>query len=198
MASLPGILETLGENAKQVLVATASGPHSCQAAVEAWERLDGEWRRAYGPVAAVIGRCGLVAPEDKREGDGCTPRGIYELGMVFGTGESVATRMPYRRISEDDCWVDDPASSQYNRWVNGVPEAASWERMLRPDGLYRYGIVIEYNTKPVVAGRGSAIFVHLWRGPGEPTSGCLAMSEADLTWLLAWLRPESGPVVALI
>jgi L,D-peptidoglycan transpeptidase YkuD (ErfK/YbiS/YcfS/YnhG family) len=69
--------------------------------------------------------------------------------------------------------------------------------MLRPDGLYRHGIVVEYNSRPVVAGKGSAIFVHIWRGAGEPTAGCVALAEGELREITAWLDPEKGPVIVL-
>ena len=79
---------------------------------------------------------------------------------------------------------------RFNRWVKGALPNCSCERLLRPDGLYRYGLVIEYNTSPVIAGKGSAIFVHIWQ-PGQPTAGCVAMAEGDLLQLLGWLQPNT-------
>lgn len=192
----PAVLENLDSRILQaVAVLPAAG--GALAVLAAWERQGGGWRQAGASVAAAIGRGGFVSPDRKREGDGGTPTGIYPLGTVFGYAPAAATTMPYRQITASDRWVDDPESPSYNRWVHGEPEAASWEEMLRADGLYRHGIVIEYNTAPIVPGKGSAIFIHLWRGPGEPTAGCVALDEADLVRLIGWLAPDKNPVVVL-
>jgi L,D-peptidoglycan transpeptidase YkuD (ErfK/YbiS/YcfS/YnhG family) len=58
-------------------------------------------------------------------------------------------------------------------------------------------VVVGYNTDPVVAGRGSAIFLHIWKGPGQPTAGCVAMEEADLERIVAWLDPDQKPQIIL-
>lgn len=196
-SSWPGVLDRLERAVYQAIVVDPGAAGGCAATVTAWERTDGRWRQASAAMEAVIGRGGFVAPEAKREGDGGTPRGVYALSLVFGYGPEAATAMPYRRITAADRWVDDPASPDYNRWVTGETAAASWEEMLRPDGLYRHGIVVEYNTAPVVPGKGSAIFVHVWKGPGEATAGCAALAAADLVHLIAWLNPKAEPVIVL-
>ena len=52
--------------------------------------------------------------------------------------------------------------------------------MKRDDNLYKYGIVIEYNTNPAIKGYGSAIFLHVWGGENDTTEGCVAVSEEKL------------------
>ena len=69
--------------------------------------------------------------------------------------------------------------------------------MRRDDHLYRLGVVVGYNTDPVVAGLGSAIFLHIWKGPGQPTAGCVAMAESDLERIVAWLDPAKMPQIIL-
>ena len=57
--------------------------------------------------------------------------------------------MPYRQMTPNDIWVDDPASPDYNRLKKrGQTQARSFEDMVLPDDRYKYGIVIEYNTAP--------------------------------------------------
>ena len=146
----------------------------------------------------MIGRNGFAPPGFKREGDGRTPSGIYLLGTAFGYNASAPTRMPYRQAGDNDLWVDDVNSPDYNRWVRkGETHAASFERMRRADGLYKYGVVIEYNSSPVVKERGSAIFLHIWRGEKEPTAGCVALSEKDMLLILDWLDPKAKPLVVM-
>jgi L,D-peptidoglycan transpeptidase YkuD (ErfK/YbiS/YcfS/YnhG family) len=192
----PAVLDHLDNDIKQALTVHLDTAGGCRAALTAWELRDGRWQHFLSTEAA-IGRSGFVAADEKREGDGGTPTGTYPLSLVFGYGAEAGTAMPYRQITADDYWVDDPASPQYNTWVRGRPAAASFETMLRPDGLYRHGIVVEYNSRPVVAGKGSAIFVHIWRGAGEPTAGCVALAEGELREITAWLDPEKGPVIVL-
>jgi len=51
----------------------------------------------------------------------------------------------------------------------------SHEDMLRPDDLYRYVLIIGYNTPKPVPGAGSCIFLHVWRGKDSSTAGCTAI-----------------------
>lgn len=187
----------LPRDSRQVLVVAEDSPGDRLARVAAWEAAAGQWNRVGPPIPAVIGRNGFVCAGEKSEGDGCTPTGVYRLGLVFGSEPSAVTAMPYRQALDDDFWVDDPTSPAYNRWVKDVPPGVSCERLLQADGLYKYAIVVEYNTGPVIAGKGSAIFVHLWRAEGEPTAGCVAMAEADLLRLLSWLDPDKKPLIIL-
>jgi L,D-peptidoglycan transpeptidase YkuD (ErfK/YbiS/YcfS/YnhG family) len=71
------------------------------------------------------------------------------------------------------------------------------EVMKRPDGLYRYGIVVGYNRDPVVKGLGSAIFVHPWKASDRPTSGCVALAEDALVALLSRLDAARQPFILL-
>ena len=124
--------------------------------------------------------------------------GVFALGTVFGDSPSLPTRMPYRQATSDDLWVDDIQAADYNRWVKrGATQARSFELMKRDDGLYKYGIVVEYNTNPVIKGYGSAIFFHLWRAKGSPTAGCIALAADDLLRIIKWLDPAAGPLVVL-
>jgi D-alanyl-D-alanine dipeptidase/L,D-peptidoglycan transpeptidase YkuD (ErfK/YbiS/YcfS/YnhG family) len=194
---VPAALAKLEPGTKQALVVAAEPAGGYKTHLTAWEYDENGWRQAFDRLAAVIGRGGLAASGEKREGDGKTPAGIYSLGTAFGYGENFAGAMPYRQATADDYWVDDPLSPLYNQWVQGRPAARSFERMKRDDDCYKYGIVVEYNTRPVTAGLGSAIFVHVWRGPDEPTAGCVALAEGDLVRLLAWLDPGKRPVIIL-
>lgn len=79
--------------------------------------------------------------------------------MTFGYDESIETKMPYRQALADDIWVDDQNAEDYNRWVKkSETRAVSYEMMKRDDDLYKYGIVIEYNTDPVIKGTAAPSF----------------------------------------
>lgn len=156
------------------------------------------WKMPSPPMPAAIGRNGFAGPGKKKEGDGKTPSGIYPLEFAFGYSPKIDSKMPYRQALEHDVWVDDPLSPDYNQWMEkDRTTAASFEELRRRDHLYKYGLVIGYNRNPVVKGLGSAIFVHLWKKPGEATSGCVALSEKDMLRILDWLDPGKEPLIVL-
>jgi len=137
-----------------------------------------------------IGRGGITAA--KREGDGATPAGRWRLIALWWRADRLgppACRLPRRRIGPRQGWSDDPACPRYNRAV-ALPTAFSAERMRRADPLYDVVAVTDHNREGR-PGAGSAIFLHVRRGPGKPTAGCIAFRRADLLWLLArWRRGD--------
>ncbi|MEI6438495.1 MAG: L,D-transpeptidase family protein [Candidatus Omnitrophota bacterium] len=158
----------------------------------------GEWKRVLGPWSAAVGRNGFALVGEKHEGDGKTPSGIFPLGPAFGRAAALATGLEYRQADANDLWVDDPSSPQYNQWVKAPAPATSFEKMLREDGLYDAGIVVQYNVLPVIPGRGSAIFVHIWRNDGKaPTAGCVALEKRRVLELLKSLDAKKSPVIVL-
>ncbi len=192
---IPVEFDVLPQEVRQVIVVEATG--KVTARVSGWERNDSGWTQMINPVKAVIGCKGLAPSGEKREGDGRTPSGVFTLRRAFGYEERVATGLRYQRVTERDFWIDDPDSLQYNQWVAGDVPQVSHEVLRRSDGLYKYVIVIEYNTNPVVPGMGSAIFLHVWRAANKPTAGCVAMAEADIFRLLQWLDAHQNPVILL-
>lgn len=143
------------------------------------------------PVA--LGRSGIGA--DKREGDGRTPAGCWRiLALLYRPdhGPRPVSRLPARPIRPHDGWCDDRADRRYNRPVTlplGQARKVSHEKMWRDDALYDLVLVIDHNQRPRVAGRGSAVFVHLARPGFKATEGCVALRRADMRRLLARLRP---------
>jgi len=114
--------------------------------------------------------------------------------------------MPYRQATDRDYFVDAPDSSAYNQWQHipdGQPNDAksrwqSCERMRRDDALYEFGMVVNHNMQAPVPGRGSAIFLHVWRTPETATRGCTAMARQDLLRLMQWLRPDAKPLLVQV
>jgi L,D-peptidoglycan transpeptidase YkuD (ErfK/YbiS/YcfS/YnhG family) len=65
------------------------------------------------------------------------------------------------------------------------------DRLTRDDHLYDFIVEIDHNTFPRIAGRGSAVFVHLAREGFLPTAGCVALRGGDLNRLLPRLRKNA-------
>jgi len=190
------VLHELPADCRQALVVRAVADAPTRATVSAYERAHGAWvLRAVH--AAVVGRAGIVAGAQKREGDGCTPAGVHPIGPAFGHAPTGASKLAWRQATAADWWVDEPRSPDYNTWVVGKP-AVSAEAMRRDDGQYELGAVLGWNTAPVVPGRGSAIFLHVWHAADEPTSGCVALARADVAALLRWLDADARPVMVVV
>jgi L,D-peptidoglycan transpeptidase YkuD (ErfK/YbiS/YcfS/YnhG family) len=185
----------IGES-KQLIFATNTDPSSFVVTIQTVEKENGIWHLAFTPFTGSIGEMGFAAIDEKREGDGKSPSGIFRLGIAFGYDPSVETKMPYRQATDDDFWVDDANSEDYNQWVKGEPKAASWEKMKRDDDQYKYGVVIEYNMHPIMKGKGSAIFLHVWNN-GDSTLGCVSMSEEMILKILGWLDPDKKPLIIM-
>ena len=181
---------------RQLLVVQSDHKNKQVGTLTAWQKKDEKWLVKYKDIPVNLGRSGVVSAEQKQEGDGATPAGLYKLRRAFGY-ESFSISMPYIQVTKQHYWIDDVASPFYNQLVVGKTAAKSYELMRRKDELYKLGLVIEYNTDPVVAGKGSAIFMHVRKGPGVPTSGCVAMAEKDIKKILKWLKPEQNPAVCI-
>ncbi|RCK73392.1 MAG: hypothetical protein OZSIB_2572 [Candidatus Ozemobacter sibiricus] len=197
--SLATALDAAG--ARQCLWVVVADPASISAQLIRLERGAEGWQPVLPPFPAVIGRRGLAPLGEKREGDGRTPTGIFPLGTAFGYASAppAGIRWPYRAMTADDIWVDDPGAPDYiTLTTRSRTSAASFEEMRRSDDLYKLGLVVAYNTDPVVKGHGSAIFIHLWGAERAGTAGCIALAEADLLRLLAWLDPTARTQVAIL
>jgi L,D-peptidoglycan transpeptidase YkuD (ErfK/YbiS/YcfS/YnhG family) len=145
-------------------------------------------------IPVALGRAGIGA--DKREGDGATPRGAFRLVRLWWRADRwprPRTALPVRRIAPDDAWCETPADRRYNRPVRH--DGGSGDRLWRADGLYDFIVEIDHNTRPRVAGRGSAVFIHVARAGLAPTAGCVAMTAADLRRLLARVGPRTRIVI---
>lgn len=145
--------------------------------------------------ACSIGRGGICAPEDKREGDGATPAGVHQLvGLFYHPARLPRPCAGALPTSPALRWSDDSRDPDYNHLVR-LPHRFSHENLQRPDPLYDLVIVTDWNWPLAEAGRGSAIFVHTWRRPRYPTAGCAAFARPDLLWIADNLRPETRLVV---
>lgn len=203
---------------QQVVLVTTSGWDCLNGTLALFSRTDTGWRLANNAVPVTVGRNGLgwglglfpieskTAPI-KIEGDGRAPAGIFELGDAFGYLDSAppGCKLMYRTTTDRDYFIDDANSPDYNSWMSLTEEVnkpeehwKSFERMKRNDHLYELGIIVKHNMRPVVSGRGSAIFLHVWSAKGKATSGCTAMSKEDLEIILRWLDPSKRPVLIQI
>ena len=141
----------------------------------------------------ALGKGGVMPAAAKREGDGASPAGRWPVRRVWyrpDKGPPPETGLPVIAMRPSDGWCDAPGHPLYNRWVP-LPFPASHERLWREDGLYDLVVELAYNDDPPIAGRGSAIFMHVARPGYMPTEGCIALGEGDLRQVLKCLTGKS-------
>ena len=198
---------------RQVVLVITPGWTESAGVMQRFERGSGEapWRAVTSRVPVVVGKTGVAwgrglhppVSDDgpaKREGDRKAPAGVFRLSSAFGYAKSIAgARLPYVAATSTLECVDDPRSRHYNRIVDRAQIAAvdwkSSEPMQRRDELYRLGIVVDHNDPTPEPGRGSCIFLHVWRAPAAATVGCTAMSREAVEQLTTWLDPAAEPVL---
>jgi L,D-peptidoglycan transpeptidase YkuD (ErfK/YbiS/YcfS/YnhG family) len=154
---------------------------------------EARWRELR--FRCALGKGGLK--RNKREGDGATPIGDWPMRRLLYRADRMtapATRLPSAPIAPQDGWCDDPADPAYNRPVR-LPFGGRHERLWREDEIYDLLVVLGHNDDPVVAGLGSAIFLHVARGDYRPTEGCVALVHADLARVLVEAAPGDRVVV---
>ena len=148
----------------------------------------------------AVGRGGIGAK--RWEGDGITPAGAHRIEALLRRPDrmhnpcttharSICIAFRSGIVGPNDGWSDDPADPDYNRPVQR-PHRFGHEALRRADPLYDLLAVLDWNRAPAVPGRGSAIFLHVWKAPRHPTAGCIAFRRADLAWILARWTPGAG------
>jgi len=199
---------------RQLVLVVPENFADTQARLRRFERTgDGPWRPVGDDVAVTLGKNGLAwgqglhgAPLGegpiKVEGDGRSPAGVFSFSTAFAYNpEELWTppKLPVHRVTAQTVCVESINSASYNRILDEdtvtVKDWTSPDRMLRPDGLYRYGLMVNHNAPDTKPGSGSCIFLHVWRRPGAPTVGCTAMNGAAIQVILAWIDASKKPLL---
>lgn len=186
-------------NGNQIINVTASAEEPSKATITCYSRSDSRspWIKEIGPSPARIGRNGIALPNDKKEGDGKTPSGLWPIGYAFGFASEapIKTRSPYRQLTSRDFWIDSTPSPLYNMWFSGEIPQVSHEALHNLPIRYEVVLTTLYNTHPTIPAKGSAIFIHIWLSPSTPTSGCVSVSREDMLKILAWIDPTKSPML---
>ena len=198
------------EDARQCLVVTTDSWSAPTGTMSIFERdRDSKWQQRGPTIAVVVGKTGLawgrglihttgLEGPTKKEGDNKAPAGIFRLSKVFGYASKAETKMPYVALSPNIVGIDDPQSRYYNQLIDKTKiDNRDWrtaEEMFRKDDLYKWGVIVDHNVPPK-PNAGSCIFLHIWRGPEEPTIGCTAMSEKNLVEVIRWLDATRAPLL---
>lgn len=187
-------------SATQLITVTAASARSTDATLQTWTRSGDTWVKVDAAVHAYLGRSGTST--DKHEGDGTTPAGSFTLTQAFGYRADPGTALQYAQTTPADWWISQPGPlyNTHQRCTSGTDGdgcgyAAPSEHLYYTQPNYQYALVIDYNTSPVRADAGSAVFLHVQTG--KPTSGCVSIELTQLTRILRWLQPAAHPRILI-
>jgi len=213
------------QSTNQVIIGIAPDWNSSHVTLSVFERTDSTspwkingkgWKGRLGRNGLAWG-LGLHQPNIiqhsthkliKKEGDGRAPAGIFRIGSAYGYANQINKhdKLPYRKITQNDLWVEDSKSVHYNRHlILKHKPSTTWEKkaqMRQGDYAHSLKLFISHNSpeqgkaKPFA---GSAIFFHIWRGGGsKPTAGCTTMAPQLLKQLISTIKPEKKPLYVLL
>lgn len=216
LASLPNQAAwQVPESTQQLVVVTTDDWDGVTGTLQTYVRTDNGWQPEPLSSAVTIGRTGsawgiglhpVQSGQQKKEGDGKAPAGVFALTSGFGYEALSGLEIPYQKMQGSHYCMDVNQSAYYNQIVdaNVVGDEAvkgSSEGMRRDlhygDELYRKGVVVAHNPQNV-PGAGSCIFLHLWRGDDKPTAGCTAMPAEVMDTLIHWLDADDAPAMVLL
>jgi L,D-peptidoglycan transpeptidase YkuD (ErfK/YbiS/YcfS/YnhG family) len=141
-------------------------------------------------------RCALGSAGVKKktkEGDNITPKGIFKVIKIYYRPDKIkkiTTLIKTIKIKKNMGWCDDPRSRFYNKQIK-LPSKLGHEKLYRSDNLYNLIAVLNYNTKPIIKNKGSAIFIHIAKKNFSKTKGCIAVKKEDLIYLLSKIKRNS-------
>ena len=129
----------------------------------------------------------------KKEGDLITPKGRYRIKYILYRKDKVKriqTKIKKVIIKKNMAWCDDPNSKRYNKLIK-LPSSFSYEKLYRNDNVYDIILVLNYNMKPIIKHKGSAIFIHVSKSNYKKTEGCVALKKTHLLKILKQLKKNT-------
>ena len=136
----------------------------------------------------ALGKAGVG--KKKQEGDNVTPSGTFKIVKIYYRSDRIKkiySKFKAIEITKNMGWCDDSNSKYYNQLIN-LPSRYSHEKLFKKKNIYDIIVVLNYNMKPVIKNKGSAIFIHIAKKNYPPTQGCIALKKIDLLKLLSKIR----------
>ena len=143
----------------------------------------------------ALGKAGIQ--KKKEEGDNITPKGNYNIIKIYYRSDrfkKLSSKFKLTKITKNMGWCDDPKSRKYNQLIN-IPTKYSHETLYRRDNIYDLILVLNYNMKPTIKNKGSAIFIHVAKNNYNKTAGCIALKKADLIYLIKKIKKNTKVII---
>lgn len=191
-ALTPSVPTLPAADTSQMVVVSVPQASATKGTLTAFEKdANGAWKPVIGPVTAYVGEKGIGKPEDNVYR---TPEGVFPLRQGFGRQDNPGTKMPYKKVDNQDWWDGNMKSPTYNRMVRQPASPGEGSENLYDMGaVYDYAVEVVHNPTNT-PGNASAIFLHVG---DSPTWGCIAIDRESMIKVLKWLDPAKNPKIAI-
>ena len=139
----------------------------------------------------ALGKAGVK--KKKEEGDNITPKGTFKINNIYYRSDhikKISSKFKLIEIRKNMGWCDDPKSKQYNKLIK-LPNKYKHEKLYRKDNIYDLILVLNYNTRPILKNKGSAIFIHVATKNYKKTAGCVALKKRHLIKLVEKINKKT-------
>ena len=136
----------------------------------------------------ALGKSGIG--RKRKEGDNITPKGTFSVIKIYYRRDRIkklSSKFKLIKITKKMGWCDDPKSKKYNQLIK-LPTKYSHEILFRKENIYDLILVLNYNMKPIIKNKGSAIFIHVAKKNYKKTAGCIALKKVDLINLVKEIK----------
>ena len=143
-----------------------------------------------------MGKFGTTS--SKKEGDLATPKGIFDIGALYYRKDRIQLpkcKLIKKIIKKNMGWCDDVKSKLYNKEIR-FPFKYKAEKLYIKNNIYDLIINIKYNQKPIIKGKGSAIFLHIAKKKYKSTKGCIAIKKNDFLKILPLINKKTKIIVS--
>jgi L,D-peptidoglycan transpeptidase YkuD (ErfK/YbiS/YcfS/YnhG family) len=143
----------------------------------------------------ALGKAGIG--KKKIEGDNITPKGVFRIVKIYYRKDrlkKLSSKFRLIEITKSMGWCDDPKSKKYNQLIK-LPSQFSHEKLHRKDNIYDLILVLNYNIKPTIKNKGSAIFMHVAKKNYERTAGCIALNKNHLIYLIKEIKKNTRVLI---
>jgi L,D-peptidoglycan transpeptidase YkuD (ErfK/YbiS/YcfS/YnhG family) len=142
-----------------------------------------------------LGKAGIGKKE--KEGDKITPIGTYKIVKIYYRNDRVkkiVSNFKLVKIKKNMGWCDDPKSKKYNQLVK-IPNKYGYEELNRKDSIYDLVLVLNYNMKPIIKNKGSAIFIHIANKNYKKTAGCIGLKKSHLINIIKKIKKNTKVII---
>ena len=147
-------------------------------------------------IKCAIGKRGITSK--KKEGDNKTPMGSFTFISIFYRKDRISkikSKLKKNSIKKNMGWCDDISSKHYNKMIK-FPFDLSAEKLWLKNNVYDVIIVINYNLKPIIKNKGSAIFLHIAKKNYAHTRGCVAITKKNMILLASKINNKTKITIA--
>ena len=143
----------------------------------------------------AIGKRGIGIK--RKEGDLITPKCKYKIKYILYRKDrirKIQSKIKRIAITKSMGWCDDPRSRDYNKLIK-LPTNYKYEKLYRKENVYDLILVLNFNMRPIVKKKGSAIFIHIARKNYKKTEGCVAINKISLLRVIKKLKNNTKVLI---